>query len=118
MSDPRKPHLPIIWQGADGRVRTNAQIEAPSPKDVKAFGGTVVDVCGGCKFFQPKHLGEKKPLIDRFLAKVLIEAEWRDKKFIGQPPETLGRCGMNAELATGPMSQGCDQFRPKNGRIP
>lgn len=117
MSDPRKPHLPVMWQGADGQVRSNAIVDA-SAADVRAFGGVVVDVCGSCRYFQPQHLSGNKQLLDKFTATLLIEAEWKDKKFVGQPLETLGRCGQHPELATGPMSKGCDQYRPKNGRIP
>lgn len=117
MSGGPKHSLPVMWKGDDGQVRSSAIVGA-SPSDVRAFGGVVVDVCGGCRFFQPQHLSGNKPLLDKFTATLLIDAEWKDKKFVGQPLETLGRCGQNPELATGPMSKGCDQYRPKNGRIP
>jgi len=118
MSDQRKPHLPVIWKGADGQVRTNTPlVQGVSEADLAAFGSQVVDVCGGCKFFQPQHLSGKKPLLNRFMAQVLIEAEWKDEQFIGQDPAKLGRCGMNEQLAVGPMSKACDQYRPDKGRI-
>ena len=112
-----KPKLPVIWKGADGQARTNVEIEGVDAGELAAYGHQVVDVCGACRHFQQKHLGAQKPVVDKFVAAVLIEAEWKNPGFIGHRPEELGRCAMNAELATGPLSRACDQYSPDKGRI-
>lgn len=87
-------------------------VSLPTEEEKELFSNTRVRTCASCKHFRKEHFGDNRKLVNKFVAALIHDYEWR-KEFLGDNPENMGRCGAKDNLVTGPSSLACQSYRPK-----
>jgi hypothetical protein len=107
------PIMPVIWQGGDGQLRSNAHVvDSVTDDEREAYMNANVNVCGSCKFFDLEK-GQAEMMRQQFPQRLVREEGWK-LHHLGAPLEYVGLCGASGgEMATTVVSKACDQYRPK-----
>lgn len=99
--------VPTNFGGQDRQL-----VHLPTDEEAKLFSQTRVRTCAGCKHFRKEYFGDRPNTVNKFVATLIHDYEWR-KEFLGDDPKNMGLCGAKDDVLVGPSSLACESYRPK-----